>query len=481
MARIEKDFLGEKRINKNSLYGIHSLRARDNFPDNSPFHIEWYKAIGLTKLACYMTYGNFKKAVLEKHPSGDLPINLFDDEVIAALIEASEEVAEGKLFNHFIVPAIQGGAGTSINMNVNEIIANEALLKIDHDTGEYKIIDPIEHANIYQSTNDIIPTSLKLATIKLLLELEEKINNLRFDIEAIENKSRNKLRIAYTQMQEAVPSSYAMLFSSYNEALSRDWWRVSKCFERIKVVNLGGSAIGTGIAVPRFFIMEVVSTLQRLTNLPITRSENMPDATSNLDSFVEVHAILKSHAVNLEKMISDIRLLASDIAVNNEITIPQKQVGSSIMPGKVNPVIPEFVISAAHKVYANDSLITSLSAQGCLDLNPYLPVIGNALLESLKLLIAANQTLKDNLFKNLKINNDKAEDRLYSSPAVTTALSPYIGYNKAARLAKEMKKTGKDIFRINSKLKLIDPDRLEQILSPENLLKMGFTLSDISK
>lgn len=479
MARIEKDFLGEKRIQKNNLYGIHSLRARDNFPDNTPFHSEWYKAIGLTKLACYMTYENFKKAVLEKHSENELPIDLINDDIITALIESAEEIAEGKLFNHFIVPAIQGGAGTSINMNVNEIIANESLLKLDHDPGEYNIIDPIEQANVFQSTNDVIPTSLKLAAIKLLLELEEKINELRFDIEALENKSRNKLRIAYTQMQEAVPSSYAMLFSSYNEALSRDWWRVSKCFERIKVVNLGGSAIGTGISVPRYFIMEVVSTLQRLTNLPITRSENMPDATNNLDSIVEVHAILKAHAVNLEKMVSDIRLLSSDLVGNNELSIPQKQVGSSIMPGKVNPVIPEFVISAAHKIYANDSLITSLSAQGCLDLNAYLPVIGNALLESIKLLIAANKTLKENLFNGIEIDNDKAEDRLYSSPAITTALSPYIGYNKAARIAKEMQKTKKDVFRVNSKLKLVDPDKLEQILAPQNLLKMGFTLNDI--
>lgn len=480
MARIEKDFLGEKRIHKNDLYGIHSLRARENFPDNTPFHSEWYKAIGLTKLASYLTYKSFKKATLERYKTEDLPFKLINDETITALIESAEEVSEGKYFNHFIVPAVQGGAGTSINMNVNEIIANESLIKLDHHAGEYNIIDPIEHANIYQSTNDVIPTSLKIATIKLLVDLEEKINDLRFDIEAIENISRNKLRIGYTQMQEAVPSSYAMLFSSYNEALSRDWWRVSKCFERIKVVNIGGSAIGTGIAVPRFFIMEVVSTLQRLTNLPITRSENMHDATSNLDSFVEVHAILKSHAVNLEKMVSDIRLLSSDVVGSGEISIPQKQVGSSIMPGKVNPVIPEFVISVAHKVYTNDSLISSLSAQGCLDLNAYLPVIGHALLESIKLLIAANKTLKENLFGQLEINNESAQKRLYKSPAITTALSPYIGYNKAAELAKEMKKTKKDIFEVNKSLKLVDPKKLNQILAPQNLLKMGFTLNDIT-
>ena len=480
MSRIEKDFLGEKQIEKDALYGIHSLRACENFPDTTPFHIEWYKAIGLTKLACYLTYKSFKSAVKDKYPDKEFSFKLFEDFIIDALIQSSEEISEGKYFDQFIVPAIQGGAGTSINMNLNEIIANVSLLNLDHKPGEYNFVDPLEHANVFQSTNDVIPTSLKVAVIKLLVDLEEKINDLRFDIEALENKSRNKLRIGYTQMQEAVPSSYAMLFSSYNEALSRDWWRVSKCFERIKVVNLGGSAIGTGISVPRFFIMEVVPALQKLTNLPITRSENMPDATSNVDSLVEVHAILKSHAVNLEKMVSDIRLLSSDIAGSKEIEIPQKQLGSSIMPGKVNPVIPEFVISAAHKIYTNDSLISSLSAQGCLDLNAYLPTIGHALIESIKLLIAANKTLKENLFSGLTVDNEKAEKRLFKSPAITTALSPYIGYHTAAELAKEMKKSNSDIFEANSKLKFIDPEKMKQILAPQNLLKMGFTLDDIN-
>ncbi|HKL09485.1 MAG TPA: lyase family protein [Bacteroidales bacterium] len=477
--RTEKDFLGEKKVPEDALYGIHSVRAKQNFPDNSPFSFDWYKSVGLTKLACYMTYDKFKKAIAEKYPDKKLPINIFEQPVIDALIESAEEISGGKHFDHFIVPAVQGGAGTSINMNVNEIIANVALKKLGKHTGDYHTIDPIEHANIYQSTNDIIPTSLKVTIIKLLVELEEKINDLRSDIEKLENNTRNQLRIGYTQMQEAVPSSYAMLFSSYNEALSRDWWRVSKCFERIKVVNLGGSAIGTGMAIPRFFIMEATPTLQKLTNLPITRSENMPDATSNSDTLVEVHAILKSHAVNLEKMVSDIRLLSSDVAENKEVTIPHKQVGSSIMPGKVNPVIPEFVISSSHKIYANDSLVSSLSAQGCLDLNAYLPVIGHAILDSINLLIAANKTLKENFFNGLTIDNQKAENRLFSSPAITTALSPHIGYHKAAELAKEMRTSGLDVFQANEKLQIINTEKLKKVLQPQNLLKMGFTVNDL--
>jgi aspartate ammonia-lyase len=338
---------------------------------------------------------------------------------------------------------------------------------------------------------------------------------MRFVVEQHENTHINDLRIGYTQMQEAVPTSFGKLFSTYSEALSRDWWRVSKCFERIKLVNLGGGAVGTGLAIPRFYIMEVVQTLQRLTNLPVTRSENMPDVTSNLDSFVEVHATLKAHAVNLEKMASDLRILASDIGNRysapgtrysvkeeynesgnsdreprtehrepeknyKELSLPQKQAGSSIMPGKINPVIPEFVISAAHKIYANDSLISGLCGQGSLELNAYIPTIGVALIDSLKLLIACDQTLKKNLFEGLTVNATISHQQLIHSPVITTALIPYIGYKKASQLAKLMKLKGMSIISANGELGMINEEKLIQILSPGNLLKLGYSLSDIS-
>jgi len=477
--RVETDSLGSMQVPEDVLYGIHSLRARENFPDNTPFHIEWFKAMGVVKLACYQAYRSFGVAVSDRKPTETLPFSLLDQKVVDALENAATEISEGHYFTSFIVPAISGGAGTSINMNVNEIIANVALQKLGFRPGTYEFIDPIETANIFQSTNDVVPTALRVAIMHLLGDLEAAINSLRQKVEITEGKYRNELRIAYTQMQEAVPSSYGMLFSTYSEALSRDWWRVSKCFERIKIVNLGGSAVGTGLAVPRFFIMEVLPGLQKLTGLPVTRSENLSDATNNLDSFVEVHAILKAHAVNLEKMVSDIRLLASDVAGTHDVTIPQRQVGSSIMPGKVNPVIPEFVVSAAHKVYSNDMLISSLSAQGCLDLNAYLPVIGHALLESIKLLIAADKTIGDNLITGLSISSGTGAARLFRSPAITTALSPLIGYRKAVLMAKEMKSSGCDVFEANNKLKLLDKEKLISILKPENLLKTGFTLNDL--
>lgn len=391
------------------------------------------------------------------------------------------EVSLGDHFQHFIIPGISGGAGTSINMNVNEIIANTALIKMGKKPGDYRFIDPIEHANIFQSTNDVIPTALKVSLMFLLQDLEAGINKLRSKVEALEAKHRNELRIGYTQMQEAVPSSFGKLFSAYSEALSRDWWRVSKCFERLKMVNPGGGAIGTGLAVPRFFIMEATNHLQQLTGLPVARSENLPDATSNLDALVEVHAIIKSHAVNLEKMVSDIRLLASDISGSKEIEIPRKQAGSSIMPGKVNPVIPEFVISSAHRIYANDQLITSLCAMGCLELNAYLPAIGTAMIESLKLMIAADATLTENLFDGIVINAGTGEEKLFRSPSITTALVPLIGYNKAADLAKLMKAKGISVIEANREVNVISEEKLMMILKPENLLKLGYMLEDINK
>ncbi len=477
--RIEKDFLGEKTIPEDALYGIHSIRAKENFPDNTVFHIEWYKALGSVKKACYLTAKDFFEKASEKIKLEQTKLNIISHDILNALVSAAEEVESGKWFEHFITPAISGGAGTSINLNINEIISNLSLKKLGHETGNYQIIDPIEEANIFQSTNDVVPTSLRVATIRLLIDLEEKINETRFDIEKLEKKHNNHLRKGYTQMQEAVPSSFGRLFSTYNDALSRDWWRVSKCFERIKVVNLGGSAIGSGITAPRYFTMEVTRKLQEISNLPVTRGENLFDATNNLDTLVEVHGILKAHAVNLEKMTNDLRLLSSDLLENKTVEIPKKQIGSSIMPGKVNPVIPEFVISCAHRIYSNDAIVTSLSAQGCLELNAYLPMIGHALIDSLKLLIACNQTIKQNLFDGLIIKPGLAELSLFKSPSITTALVPYIGYNQASKLALQMKENQCDIFEANNALKIMETDKLKDALSPEKLLKAGFTLKDI--
>jgi aspartate ammonia-lyase len=479
--RKEKDFIGEVSIPGDALYGIHSCRARENFQDDSGFPVEWYRAAGTVKLACYRTVKKLLDAVESEYPDLLEHLRLPDREILGALEAAAAEVAAGSHFEYFIVPSVQGGAGTSINLNINEIITNAALLGLGRKPGDYGLIDPIETANIYQSTNDVIPTALTVASMQLLNELEEAINRTRSSFENLETRHRNTLRLGYTQMQEAVPSTYGQLFSSYSEALSRDWWRVSKGYERIKVVNLGGGATGTGISIPRFFILEVVPALKRLTSLPVTQGENLTEATSNMDKWVEVHAILKAHAVNLEKIVSDLRLLSSGAGRSVELQLPARQVGSSIMPGKVNPVIPEFVISSAHRIYANDQVITSLASQGCLELNAYLPEIGCAFLESLKLMIAMNRGMTDHLLEGIQVHEDVARERLFLSPAVTTALSPLIGYHRAAELASHMKESGEDIFTANMSLKLLDPEKLEKLMEPDKLLKKGFTMGDIKE
>lgn len=475
--RIEKDFIGTVEIPADALYGIHAFRARDNFPDTTPFHKEWYKAMGVVKQSCYLTYKNFIQSV--HHHKPDASLTFIPPDVLDAMEKAAGEISEGLHFDSFIVPAMQGGAGTSINMNINEIISNRALQLLNSKPGSYEIIDPIEQANIYQSTNDVVPTSLKVAILKLLVQLEEQINVLRGLIEGLEKDHYTSLRIGYTQMQEAVPSSYGRLFGAYAEALSRDWWRVSKCFERIKTVNLGGGAIGSGLSTPRYFIMEVIQELQKLTGLPVTRAENLQESTSNLDALVEVHAIIKSHAVNLEKIVSDIRLLSSDIAGSRELEIPKKQVGSSMMPGKINPVIPEFVVGIAHKVYANDNIITNLCAMGCLELNAYIPIIGHAIIDSLKLLTAAGNSLSRHLFSDIVVHRLVSEERLLHSPAIVTALIPYIGYHKAAEMAREMKNSGTSVLEVNSKLHLMEEEKLKSLLIPQNLLKLGFSMHDL--
>lgn len=477
--RKENDSIGELILPADALYGIHAARAFVNFPDTTPFSTEWYKAMGIVKKAAYQTYRKFKTAAEKKYNTAANRLNFIDNKIVDTMIDVAGEIAEGKYASHFIVAAVQGGAGTSINMNINEIIANASLLKLNSKPGDYKFIDPVEMANIYQSTNDVVPTALRIAVLQLLNNLEVEINRLRKEIEKLEQKYRNVLRTGYTQMQEAVPTSYGKMFGAYNESLSRDWWRVSKCAERIKMVNIGGSAIGTSIAVPRYFVMQVVTELQQLTNLPIGRSENMPDATSNLDSWVEVHAILKANAVNLEKMVSDIRLLSADISRHNELKIPEKQAGSSIMPGKVNPVIPEFVISAAHKIYANDMLVSSLCGQGCLELNAYLPLIGHSIIESINLLIQSCNTMANNLFNGLQIDTLKTIQQVNKSTSLTTALVPHIGYNNATKLAKLMKNKEITIYEANRQLKIIDEKKLSNLLNNNNLLKTGFSLNEL--
>jgi aspartate ammonia-lyase len=478
--RIEEDFLGKKEIADDHLFGIHALRARENFDNSTLFPVDWYQAIGLVKLACYKTYEKFCNTAIKKGLSAPEGHQWMPDATIEALKKAAGEVSQGKHFEHFIVPAVQGGAGTSINMNINEIIANRALILIGHKPGDYHLIDPLDHANIYQSTNDVIPTALHIVLIDLASSLEKAINEVRNAMESLEKSFGNLLRQAYTQMQQAVPSTYGYLLGSYNDALSRDWWRTSRIRERLKRINIGGGATGTGMGIPRYFIQQVPKELREITGMPLTSAENPADATMNHDDLVEAHGILKALAVNLEKIASDLRLLSSDLYIHQSVRIPQRQMGSSIMPGKVNPVISEYMISVSHKVYANDQLISSLASQGCLDLNAYLPIIGCAFIESFRLLSSGCYSLANSMLRQLTIHPGKEQSEIFKNPAITTALVPFIGHKKSQMLAQHMKEEGIDIFESNQQLNILSTEKIQQILNPASLTARGFSLKDLN-
>lgn len=480
--RTEKDSLGTMEIPDDALYGIHSLRASMNFPCAAPLHELWYRAMGAVKLAYYRVCAEYQAGAKRKFSPEQISsagVRFFEDSVLDVLACAAGEVMDGKHREYFIVPAISGGAGTSINMNINEIIANRALQLIGEFFGSYGIIDPFEHANMFQSTNDVVPTALKIAVMESLDLLDGSINALRMTVERLEKRHSGDLRPGYTEMQEAVPTSFGRLFSTYSAALSRDWWRLSRCHERLKTVNLGGGALGTGLAVPRYVIFRVCDSLKEITSRPVARAENLADATSNLDVFVETHAVMKALAVTLEKMSADLRLLSSDAGAVNGVEIPAVQAGSSIMPGKVNPVIPEYVISACHRVYANDVMVTSLSGQGCLELNAYIPAIGDAMLESLDLLRGAFSALDDNLLRGMIIDGGAEQARLLRSPSISTVLNPVVGYHRASELAKLMNDEGIDVFTANDRLGLLSREYLAYLLEPANLLRLGYSLSEM--
>jgi len=372
--RVETDLLGTKQIPADALWGIHTVRAKENFPlSGRPVHAELIKAFGEVKLACAQT---------------NKQLGFWNDIIKAEAIEnACFEMSEGLLNDHILVDALQGGAGTSTNMNVNEVIANRALQLLGEKPGSYEIISPLDDINLHQSTNDTYPTALKIAAIRLLRNLEQSVLNLQEAFQQKEKEFAHIVKIGRTQLQDAVLTTLGREMSAYAEAFNRDRWRIYKCEERLRVVNLGGTAIGTGLGAPKQFIFRVVDRLRENTNIGLARAENLIDGTQNTDVFVEVSGILKAHATNLLKISNDLRLLSSGPDAGfGELTLPAKQAGSSIMPGKVNPVIPEAVAQIAIRIMGNDQIISHACSAGNLELNQFMPLIADALLENLSLL-----------------------------------------------------------------------------------------------
>lgn len=459
-TRTESDLLGAGEVPAGVYWGVHTARALENFPlSGRRVHPELARAMLAVKSACART----------NHRLGYL-----SDSVAEAIVDACRDVAEGPLFDQIVVDALQGGAGTSLNMNVNEVVANRAEERLGGRLGRYEKVHPNDHVNLHQSTNDAFPTALKIAAIRLLHRLEKSVADLQTAFQDKERAYSAVVKMARTELQDACPISYGATFSAWAEALSRDRWRVFKCEERLRVVNLGGTAVGTAIAAPRDYVFMAVETLRSETGLGLARAENLVDATQNVDCFVEVSGILKAHAVNLFKISSDLRLLSSGPQAGlGEVLLPPRQAGSSIMPGKVNPVICEAVGQAAMAVIGHDAVVALAAQNGQLELNAFLPLLADALLDSLTLLEAACRIFRAHCVEGLSVDEAVCRRQVRESRAVVAALLPRLGYALATEVAEEARKTDKSVIQIVLERGLIEPAILEDLLSANAMTSLG--------
>lgn len=458
--RKEKDLLGEREVPADALWGIYTLRSIGNFPlSKRSVNPALIHAYGSVKLAC---------------ARANMEMGAWEDEKFRAIETACAEMIDGKLDEHIMVDALQGGAGTSTNMNVNEVLANRTLQLLGSRFGDYALVSPLADMNLHQSTNDTYPTALKVAAITLLRELEKKITALFEQFQIKEKEFAHVVKIGRTQLQDAVLTTLGREMSAYAEAFARDRWRIYKCEERLRVVNLGGTAIGTGLAAPRQYIFSVVERLREITGFGLSRAENLVEATQNTDVFVEVGGILKACASNMFKIANDLRLLSSGPDAGfGEIRLPARQAGSSIMPGKVNPVIPEAVAQAAMQVMGNDQIVTMACSAGNLELNQFLPIIADALLNSLELLANAAHIFCANCVQDIAADEARCRRNVENATAGVTALVETIGYESAQQVASESVDKLKSIRQIVVERGLMTSEQFDEIISPENVMKLG--------
>lgn len=454
IMRHETDLLGTIEISAESYYGIHTYRALENFAV-SGYRVDedFIKAYGAVKLACIKTISD---------------LGHFEKKEADAIMQACQCMAEGKLSEYIVVDALQGGAGTSLNMNVNEVIANRALEILGVAKGSYDVISPTNDINKYQSTNDTFPTALKIAIIYKLRELEKSIIILQQALQKKEKEFAQVVKIGRTELAEAILTTLGKEFSAYAEAISRDRWRIYKCEERLRVVNLGGTAIGTGLGAPKKYIFKVVDNLRDITGIGLARAENLIENTQNTDVFSEVSGIVKAHATNLIKIANDLRLMSS----YHEILLPPVQAGSSIMPGKVNPVIAEMVAQIGLKVIGNDVTISHATALGQLELNQNMPLIAFTLLQSLNLLINTNVIFAQKCIDGIKANEKKLKADLNSDTAILTALLPRLDYETLSKISKDIKKNNKTVKEYILENKLLSEEEFDHLVSAEHVLSL---------
>jgi aspartate ammonia-lyase len=442
-------------------YGIHTLRALRNF-DVSGYKLprSFIISFATVKKACALT--NTELGYLERRTGN-------------AILQACDEIIAGQLHEHVLVDVFQGGAGTSTNMNFNEVIANRAIETLGGQKGDYSIVHPLNHVNMHQSTNDVYPTAFKVAALGLLKKLEVEVAEIQAGFQAKEQEFRDVVKVGRTQLQDAVPITLGMEFGAYAEAFARDRWRVFKSRERIKQVNLGGTVVGTGLGAPRDYIFRVIENLRSITGLNVSRAENLVDATQNMDTFVEASGMLKAYATNLFKVASDIRLLSCGPEAGfAEIRLPPRQAGSSIMAGKINPVIPEMVSQVALRVMANDQIIGLIASMGQLELNQFLPLLTHCFLESLELLCKSTGAFVEKCIRGIEPFSDRCSQLVLNSKIVATALVPIIGYERVERIMKRAETEGKTVAQAAVDDGVLTERQVSEILAPKRLYKLGF-------
>ncbi|MDT2047179.1 aspartate ammonia-lyase [Priestia aryabhattai] len=459
-SRIEKDFLGEKELPKDVYYGVQTMRAVENFPITGyKVNKEMIRALAMIKKAAAMANMDTKR--------------LYDG-IGSAIVQAADEVIAGQWHEYFIVDPIQGGAGTSMNMNMNEIIANRALELMGHEKGDYVKLSPNSHVNMSQSTNDVFPTAIHLSTLRLLDDLLATMDNM---VEVFKKKAKQFdpiIKMGRTHLQDAVPIRLGQEFAAYSRVLERDIKRISQSRQHLYEVNMGATAVGTGLNADPKYIENVVKYLADISGLPLYGAEHLVDATQNTDAYTEVSAALKVCMMNMSKIANDLRLMASGPRAGlAEISLPARQPGSSIMPGKVNPVMPELINQVAFQVIGNDHTICLASEAGQLELNVMEPVLVFNLLQSISIMNNGFDAFTKYCLEGIEANEERLKEYVEKSVGVITAVNPHLGYEVVSRIAREAIMTGKSVRELCLQHDVLTEEELDLILNPYEMTNPG--------
>jgi aspartate ammonia-lyase len=458
--RIEKDFLGPKEVPEHVYYGVQTLRAVENFPVTGyKIHKEMIEALATVKKAAALA---------------NMETTRLYEGIGQAIVQASDEILEGKLHEFFIVDPIQGGAGTSINMNANEVIANRALELLSHNKGEYGKVSPNSHVNMSQSTNDVFPTVIHISTLNLLDKLLVTMEDMLTVFKKKSQEFDHVIKMGRTHLQDAVPIRLGQEFEAYSRVIERDIKRIGRTREHLYEVNMGATAVGTGLNADPAYIKSVVKHLVDISGLPLTGAEHLVDATQNTDAYTEVSSALKVCMLNMSKIANDLRLMASGPRAGlGEISLPSRQPGSSIMPGKVNPVMPELINQVAFQVIGNDQTISLASEAGQLELNVMEPVLVFNLLQSISIMNNAFRSFTDNCLSGIEANETRMKEYVENSVGIITAVNPHLGYEVVSRIAREAILKGKSVRELCLEYDVLTEEELDLILNPYEMTNPG--------